>query len=197
MTRWISLVCLLVAFTPGYAQDLLSRVKADYLAKDKQYDRLPTFGTGARSLAGYLSEKLSYPETAAAEGAEGQVLIGFTVDKTGLVKDVEVIRGVREDFNRAVVQTFTAMPRWKPATRHDAPLEAELLFLVTFNLRGDTYTTEYRTDWLVAMGISGGGANQDLRFLLEENRKPAPAKRPLLIQNRQPAARATPAGTFL
>jgi hypothetical protein len=41
MTRWISLVCLLAALTPGYAQDLLKRVKADYLAKDKQYDRLP------------------------------------------------------------------------------------------------------------------------------------------------------------
>ncbi len=197
MTRWISLICLLAALTPGYAQHLLNRVKADYLAKDKQYDRLPAFGTGAPSLAGYLSEHLSYPETAAAEGAEGQVLIGFTVDKTGLVKDVEVIQGVREDFNRAVVQTFAAMARWKPATRHNAPTDARLLFLVTFNLRGDTYTTQYRTDWLVSVGISTGGANPDLRFLLEENRKPAPAKCPLLIQNRQPAQGVRPAGKFL
>ena len=197
MTRWISLVCLLAALTPGYAQDLLKRVKADYLAKDQQYDRLPTFGNGAPSLAGYLSENLLYPETAAASGAEGQVLISFTVATTGLVKDVEVIQGVREDLNRAVVQTFTAMSRWQPATRHNAPAEATLLFLVTFNLRGDTYATQYRTNWLVSVGISNGGAKPDLRFLIEENRKPAPAKRPLLIQNQQPAEKVRSAGTFL
>jgi len=78
MTRWISLICLLVALTPGYAQDLLKRVKADYLAKDKQYDRLPTFGSSAISLADYLFENLSYPATAIVDGAEGEVLIGFT-----------------------------------------------------------------------------------------------------------------------
>jgi TonB family protein len=185
MTRWISLVCLLAAFTPGYAQDLLKRVKADYLAKDKQYDRLPTFGGGALWLADYLFENLPYPAAALADKAEGEVLIQFTVDKAGATQDVKVLQGAREDLNQAVVEAFTRMPRWKPALRNNAAAEAQLLFLVSFNMRDDKYITQYKADWLLSVGIINDQTKPDVRFLLEEDRKQAPAKRPLLIQNRE------------
>ncbi|HEX8530069.1 MAG TPA: energy transducer TonB [Cytophagales bacterium] len=185
MTRWISLACLLVTLTPGYAQDLLKRVKTDYLAKDQQYDRLPTFGSGAVWLADYLFENLPYPAAALADKAEGEVLIQFTVDKTGTTQDIKVLRGAREDLDQAVVEAFTRMPRWKPALRNNAVTEAQLLFLVSFNLRDDKYITQYKTDWLLSVGIINDQAKPDVRFLLEEDRKQMPAKRSLLIQNRE------------
>lgn len=183
MTRWISLVCLLAALTPGYAQDLLKQVKADYLAKDKQYDRLPTFGSSALWLADYLFENLPYPAAALADKAEGEVLIRFTVGKTGTTQDIKVLQGAREDLNQAVVETFTRMPRWKPALRSNAAVEAQLLFLVSFNMRSDKYITQYKADWLLSVGIINDETQPDVRFLLEEDRKQMPAKRPLLIQN--------------
>ena len=181
MTKWISLVCLLAVFTPGYAQDLLKRVKADYLAKDKQYDRLPTFGSSALSLAGYLSENLFYPETAAAEGAEGEVLVRFTVAKTGEVKDVTVLERGREDLAQAVIETFAHMPRWKPALRNGAPAETQLLFLVAFNRRNDPYLTQYKTDWLLSAGITSNSAKPEVKFLLEKDRKQRLPHKPLSI----------------
>lgn len=181
MTRWISLVLLMAALTPGYAQDLLKRVKADYLAKDKQYDRLPTFGTGAGSLAGYLSENLLYPETAAADGIEGEVLIQFTIAKTGEVRDVKVLAGARADLDQAVAAAFARMPRWKPALRNNACAEAQLLFVVAFNRRNDPYRTEYKTDWLLSVGVTGNPAQPEVQFLLEKDRKPRPPQQPLSI----------------
>ncbi len=181
MTRWISLVCLLAALTPGYAQNLLNRVKADYLAKDKQYDRLPTFGTGALSLADYLSTHLPYPATALTDHTEGEVLIQFTVDKTGEAKDVKVLAGAREDLDKAVVVAFTQMPPWKPALRNKAPTETQLLFLVVFNRRNDPYLTQYKSEWLLSAGITGNPAKPEIRFLLEEDRRQRLAKKPLLI----------------
>jgi TonB family protein len=174
-----------VAFTPGYTQDLLKRVKADYLAKDKQYDRLPTFGSSAVWLADYLFENLPYPAAALADKAEGEVLIQFTVDKTGTTQDIKVLQGTREDLNQAVVETFTRMPRWKPALRNNAVAEVQLLFLVSFNMRDDKYITQYKTDWLLSVGVINDQAKPDVRFLLEEDRQQMPAKRPLLIQNRE------------
>jgi TonB family protein len=181
MTKWISLVCFLAALTPGYAQDLLKRVKADYLAKDKQYDRLPTFGSSALWLADYLFENLPYPETAAAEGAEGEVLVQFTIAKTGEVKDIIVLEGGREDLAQAVLKTFARMPRWKPALRNDAPTETQLLFLVAFNRRNDPYLTQYKTDWLLSAGITSNSAKPEVRFLLEKDRKQSPPQKPLSI----------------
>jgi TonB family protein len=181
MTRWISLVCLLAALTPGYAQDLLKRVKADYLAKDKQYDRLPTFGSSAISLADYLFENLSYPATAIVDGAEGEVLIGFTVTKTGEVKDVKVLGGKREDLAQAVLRTFTRMPRWKPALQNEAPAEVQLLFLVAFNRRNDSYLTEFKTNWLLSAGITGSAMEPEIKFLLEKDRKQGPSRKSLSI----------------
>jgi TonB family protein len=181
MTKWISLVCVLAVLTPGHAQDLLKRVKADYLAKDKQYDRLPTFGSSALSLAGYLSEHLPYPETAAAEGAEGEVLVQFTVARTGEVKDVKVLEGGREDLAQAVLATFARMPRWQPALRNEAPAETQLLFLVAFNRRNDPYLTQYKTDWLLSAGITSNAAKPEVKFLLEKDRKQRPSQKPLSI----------------
>ncbi len=181
MTRWISFVCLLAALTPGYAQDLLKRVKADYLAKDKQYDRLPTFGNSAMSLADYLSENLPYPATAAAEGAEGEVLIQFTVGKTGEVKDVKVLEEGREDLVQAAVEAFAQMPGWKPALRNNAPAETQLLFLVAFNRHNDPYLTQYKSDWLLSTGITGNPVKPAIKFLLEKDRKQRPPQKPLSI----------------
>jgi TonB family protein len=170
-----------VALTPGYAQDLLNRVKADYLAKDKQYDRLPTFGNGAQSLAGYLSENLAYPETAATDGAEGEVLIQFTVARTGEVRDVKVLEGGREDLSRAAAEAFARMPAWKPALRNKAPAETQLLFLVAFNQRNDPYLTQYKADWLLSAGITGNPVMPEIKFLLEKDRKQRPTQKPLSI----------------
>ena len=182
MIRWISLVCLLVALTPGYAQeDLLKRVKADYLAKDKQYDQLPTFGNSAMSLAEYLSQNLTYPKTAAADGTEGQVLIEFTVDEMGETRDVKVLAGAREDLDQAVVEAFTKMPRWKPALRNNTSAETQLLFLVAFNRRSDPYLTQYKTGWLLSAGITGNPAKPEIKLLIEENRKQRLVKKSLSI----------------
>jgi TonB family protein len=186
MIKWISLVCFLIAAgTQGYTQDLLKRVKTHYAAKDKQYDRLPSFGSSALSFADYLLENLPYPAAAAADKAEGQVLIQFTVDKAGAVEDLAVLQGAREDLNQAVVEAFTRMPRWKPASRNGAPVKAQLLFLVNFNLNDDKYITQYRADWLLSVGITNDQAMPSVRFLLDEDRKQLPARRPLLIQNQQ------------
>lgn len=171
----------MAALTPGYSQELLKRVKADYLAKDKQYDRLPTFGNGAASLAGYLSENLPYPETAVADGTEGEVLIQFTVAKSGEVRDVKVLAGARADLDRAAAAAFARMPRWKPALRNNTCAETQMLFVVAFNRRNDPYRTEYKTDWLLSVGITGNPAKPEIKFLLEEDRKPRPHQQPLSI----------------
>jgi TonB family protein len=116
-------------------------------------------------------ENLPYPANALADRAEGEVLIQFTVDKTGATQDVKVLLGAREDLNEAVVEAFTQMPRWKPALRRNAPVEAQLLFLVSFNLRNDKYVTQYRANWLLSAGIVNDQAKPDVRFLLDEDRK--------------------------
>jgi len=179
--KWILLIIILAAFPRVHAQDLLKRVKADYLAKDKAYDRLPSFGSNALSFADYLFENLPYPASAVHNKVEGQVLIQFTVSQSGEVKDVQVLQGAREDVDGAVVEAFTRMPRWKPALRKGAAVEAQLLFLVSFNLRDDKYLTQYKTHWLLSVGIVNDQAKPDVRFLLEEDRKQLPAKKPLLI----------------
>jgi hypothetical protein len=43
--------------------------------------------------------------------------------------------------------------------------------------------TQYKANWLLSVGIGNDQAKPDIRFLLDEDRKQMPAKRPLLIQN--------------
>src|SRR6187549_31185 len=54
----------------------------------------PEFPGGFAALMKYLSMNIIYPPIAQEMGVQGNVYIQFIVDKTGLVKDVKIVRGV-------------------------------------------------------------------------------------------------------
>jgi len=46
----------------------------------------------SKKMFGYLRKNIKYPEAAKAEGIEGQIVIAFVVDKSGKIRDVEVVK---------------------------------------------------------------------------------------------------------
>jgi protein TonB len=74
----------------------------------------PIAGLWQRALAGWLAAHKSYPDAARRLGAEGVAVLRFTVDRSGRVLDVVLVRGtgapVLDAAAEAMVRNGTVPP---------------------------------------------------------------------------------------
>ena len=84
------------------------------------------------NFAFWLNERLLYPDECMYEGT---ILVGFTVGKDGRVGDINVIRGICEELDEAVVRLISKSPAWIPATKEGYPVAVQLFQPVEFHIR--------------------------------------------------------------
>ena len=78
-------------------------------------ERKPSFNGGdANEFAKWVFSELKYPEQAKTDGAQGRVLVQFTIGSDGVVRDAVILRGVREDLDAEAIRVVLASPKWEP-----------------------------------------------------------------------------------
>lgn len=73
------------------------------------------FPGGVESFFKYIAANLRYPASAAADNVEGKVICSFIVAPDGKVTKVKVVKGVREDLDKAALEVLKNSPKWIPA----------------------------------------------------------------------------------
>lgn len=99
-------------------------------------DVKPQFIGGQEALKKYISDNLKYPEYETRNKIEGQIIVQFTINKFGMVTDVQAVNnaGNFENLAREAVRIVSKMPDWKPGqkdnlrvnTRYSLPIEFKL-----------------------------------------------------------------------
>ena len=100
-----------------------------------QLDRQPEFEGGNAGLSDYLSSNLKYPKKAMKNGIGGKVFIGFVIDKTGKITDVDVLRGVDKTLDKAAVKLIKSMPAWKPGMKDGKPVKVKYTIPINFKVQ--------------------------------------------------------------
>jgi len=77
-------------------------------------EQMPEYPGGLDALMKFLSKNVRYPEEASKLGIEGRVVVRFIVNKTGIVSDVEVIRGLDPACDQEAIRVIKMMPKWIP-----------------------------------------------------------------------------------
>ena len=96
----------------------------------------PTFGGGdANAFAQWAYGQLKYPEQAIKDQAQGRVMVQFTIGTDGAVRDIQVLRGVREDLDAEAVRVVSSSPKWEPGIQDDKPVPVSFTFPVVFKLQ--------------------------------------------------------------
>ncbi len=80
---------------------------------------LPQFPGGYDSLANFIRKTVEYPKSAVEDSIVGSVRTTFIVDANGIVRDVNVVQGVRMDLDSACYKGISLIPDWKPAESRD------------------------------------------------------------------------------
>lgn len=99
-------------------------------------EKKPSFAGGdANEFSRWVNAQLVYPEKAKADGAQGRVILQFTVGTDGKVGDVKVLRGVREDLDAEAVRVVSSSPLWTPGEQDGKPVSVHFTFPVIYVLR--------------------------------------------------------------
>ena len=97
----------------------------------------PTFnGCDVNEFSKWVNTQLNYPDQAKADGIQGRVAVQFTIGADGVVGDVKVLRGVREDLDAEVVRVISDSPNWEPGRNADGKaVPVTFTFPVFFKLK--------------------------------------------------------------
>jgi TonB family protein len=96
------------------------------------YDKMPEFPGGSNAIADYICKNIKYPESARNSGKQGKVLVSFTVDRKGRVKNTTITKSVCPELDAEALRVVKMMPPWKPAKED----EVNLTLPINFKLGG-------------------------------------------------------------
>ena len=107
MKRIATFLALLVAFVAGMS------------AADT-----PSYPGGEEALKAYLAENTKYPAMAKENGIEGIVNVAFTVKADGSIGSIKIVRMIDPDLEQEAIRLVKNMPKWIPADKGGAPVDA-------------------------------------------------------------------------
>ncbi len=99
------------------------------------YIVMPRFREGRSGLRKFIELELKYPPEAKKRGDEGFVIIVFTVDEEGNVKDPQIVNGDRDYFNEEALRVVNLFPKWIPGEVDGIPSPVHVTVPIEFRLR--------------------------------------------------------------
>lgn len=98
-------------------------------------EEMPKFQGGDLStFQKYVQLNLKYPKEAIELGIQGRVFIQFTIDETGNITDVKVIRGVDKLLDDEAIRVIKSAPAWTPGKQRGKPVKTTMTLPVEFKL---------------------------------------------------------------
>lgn len=92
-------------------------------------------GKKSTALKAYIQQQVRWPREAGMICVEGHVYARFTVDTTGQVRDVRIVKGLHPYFDAEVVRVIMALPSFTPAKQGNKPVSMEMTVPVEFKIR--------------------------------------------------------------
>jgi len=107
----------------------------DYAIPFAAVETKPAFeGGDANEFSKWVGTQLVYPQEAIDQKLEGRVILQFTVNKEGEVKDVTVLRGVNDLLDAEAVRVVSSSPKWENGAQNGIPVAVKYVFPVIFKL---------------------------------------------------------------
>lgn len=147
-------VKVLPAFSPAYQQQVpvrsvvmvpvLFKVKVvpqpvvaqpdKYLRVLSKVDEEPLFPGGEHTLSRYIDWVFNYPFLCQQLNIQGFCQIKFTIDTTGSVTNVSVLKGVHYDLDNEAIRVLKLLPDFIPAKSAGKPVTCEMVLDMNFTL---------------------------------------------------------------
>lgn len=148
MKRFTALFALLFVFAMMSAQSDESGSKTATQKEDVITQ--PEFKGGIEKMYQYISDNFEYPENAAKRSVNGKMEVEFTVERSGDITYVGILKGLDYSIDEEVLRLLKGMPRWIPATKNGVPVRYKVSMPITIrasrtkNQKSSTALQDYR-----------------------------------------------------
>lgn len=103
----------------------------------------PSFrGGDANAFSEWVNGQLVYPKDAKEDNIQGRVLLQFTVDTSGRVTNVRVLKSVCPSIDAEAVRVVSKSPKWSPGKQRGRAVRVTYTFPVIFQLRGSSTSSQ-------------------------------------------------------
>lgn len=96
---------------------------------------MPTFPGGEGALNQFLSNTIKYPELAKKNNISGTVYVSFIVDKSGVIRNIKILRGANEVLDAEAIRVITKMPNWIPGMQKGENVDVIYNLPINFRLK--------------------------------------------------------------
>ena len=97
-------------------------------------DVLPKYAGGEMAMFAFLCKNVKYPESAAKDSIQGRVVVKFTVQADGAVKDASVVKSVCPALDEEAIRVVMLMPRWIPGEKDGKKVACSFSLPISFKL---------------------------------------------------------------
>ncbi len=94
----------------------------------------PAYPGGTDALQKFLQENILYPEAAKRNGIQGIVIVQYTIDGKGVVKNAKIMRGVSPELDEEALRVTNLITGWKPAMQNGKSITRVVSMPVKFVL---------------------------------------------------------------
>jgi TonB family protein len=99
----------------------------------------PRFPGGPDAFERFINKHIRYPNAAKKNGTEGEVTIGFVVEKDGNLSNLEVATGIGDGCDEEAIRVIKLSSPWIPAIRDHEAVAMEYSVAISFHLAKLSY----------------------------------------------------------
>jgi len=118
------------------------------IPSDAIMEQEPSFNGGNGKLVAFINYYMIYPQTAFYDSVGGTVVVGFTVDKKGTMKDIMICKSVSQSLDSEAIRVIRLMsqvlPKWKPGKHEGENASMKDSLEVTFDVNAYELTHHMR-----------------------------------------------------
>lgn len=97
-------------------------------------EKPPSYPGGMQAWQNHLGSTLRYPKEAKMNGIEGAVYLSFIVDKTGELRDMEVVKRVGHGCDEEALRVLMESENWNPGLEKGKAVNTKMQIRIVFRL---------------------------------------------------------------
>lgn len=102
---------------------------------EDQADEKAKYMCFQKSIHKHIAKNFEYPEIAMEMEIQGNVVISFTIAKTGAITDIQILRGVDKSLDQEAQRLIKLLPKMIPAKQRGRPVPVKYTIPVRFKLQ--------------------------------------------------------------
>ena len=155
---------ILVFFSLSFVTNLLAQEESPLVSADQMpyFIGCDDFEDGSDekrqcsniNLIGFISNNITYPESAKVSGVAGTVYVSFIIDEDGNLVNPEIIRDIGHGCGEVALNVLQTMPKWEPAIHEGEKVKVKLNLPIKFSFKSadNQISDNYSINWGSAKG---------------------------------------------